>query len=264
MAAAHDTIGFWLEQAGNYPVLPKAEVLRLAKIIQDPKATESARNRAVNKIVRHNLKLIPNVARKLRGFSKTYNYGDCNTVDYFQMGVIGLVRAAQKFDPSRGYAFSTYAMPWIRQAMQREALKNMSSIRVPESTLRDVFELNKNYTFGRIVEMKDAKWQRLSDAFLALNCNSLDAPMSSREDVDNLHECIAAEDTSIDSPRFDEIIGDVDLSAVQKELLWRRYMDNDNIDEISAKTGLSKRKIMNYLRNALARLRNHHLVTLKC
>jgi RNA polymerase sigma factor (sigma-70 family) len=264
MAAAHDTIGFWLEQAGNYPVLPKAEVLRLARIVQDPNATEPARNRAINKIVRHNLKLIPGVARNLRGFAKTYNYGDCNTVDYFQMGVIGLVRAAQKFDPSRGYAFSTYAMPWIKQAMQREALKNMSSIRVPESTLRDVFELNKNYAFGCPIEMKESKRHRLTDAFLALNCNSLDAPMSSREDVDSLYECVADQHTQSDEPRFSELIDGADLADVQKELLWRRYMDNDSIDEITAKTGLSSRRVMTYLRNALASLRKHHAVTLKC
>ncbi len=264
MAAAHDTIGHWMEQAGYYPMLPKAEILRLAKIVQNPNSPEAARNRAVNKIVRHNLKLIPGVARKLRGFSKSYNYGDSNTVDYLQMGVIGLTRAAEKFDPSRGYAFSTYAMPWIKQAMQREALKNMSPIRVPESTLRDVFEVNKNHAFGCPIDMDDSKRKRLSDAFLALNCNSLDAPMSSKDDVDNYHECVAAEDNTSDDPRFNELIDGVDLADIQKELLWRRYMDNDTIDEISAKTGLSKRKTIGYLRNALARLRRHHSVTLKC
>ena len=264
MAAAHDTIGYWMEQAGSFPVLPKAEILRLAKIVQNPDAPEAARNRAVNKIVRHNLKLIPGVARKLRGFSKTYNYGDSNTVDYLQMGVIGLTRAAQKFDPSRGYAFSTYAMPWIKQAMQREALKNMSPIRVPESTLREIFEVNKNYAFGLPIDMKDSKRARLSDAFLALNCNSLDAPMSSRDDVDSLHECVSAEYIPSDDPRFNELIDGVDLADIQKELLWRRYMDNDSIEEITQKTGLSKRKTIGYLRNALARLRKHHSVTLKC
>ena len=68
-----------------------------------------AGKKAIEKLVRHNLKLIPGIVRKAIGGRKKFKFGDDHTIDLLQAGVFGLTRAAEKFDYRLGYKFSTYA-----------------------------------------------------------------------------------------------------------------------------------------------------------
>jgi RNA polymerase primary sigma factor len=157
-----DLVKQWL---GNhpYPVLPETEVIRLARIIQHNQCPLK-RRRAVNKLVKHNLKLLPQLVSKFAATKAKLKANDDRMLDYLQQGVLGLVRAAEKFDPERGYKFSTYAYRWIRQAIGRYHYEAYSLVRVPEHVLIEVF--------------MDRPSKYTTEARRAINLDSLDRPVN--------------------------------------------------------------------------------------
>lgn len=260
-----EDIQAWMDSAKRYPLLPAREVLRLAKIIQSPDTSDAARQRAVSKLVRHNLRLIPKIVRQLTDSKCSYNYGDSNTVDLLQQGAIGLQRAAELFDPTRGYAFSTYATPWIKQAVRRFANNNYSPIRIPENTLKDYFQLKVNDVDFKSVEKQSLR-RRLADAYYAINMNSLDAPPPAYCKVDedtDWHEAIPAEESSTTpNPKmtFEEIIGNCNLEERHIVTLRKRYQENSMDVEIAKEMGLCRSTVSNNARKAILRLRKYHSV----
>jgi RNA polymerase primary sigma factor len=84
--------------------------------------------RALNRIVTANLRLVVSVVTKSR---RRLRHLSVEPIDLIQAGNLGLIRAAEKFDPSRGYRFSTYAYWWIRQAVSRHLQEHGALIRVP-------------------------------------------------------------------------------------------------------------------------------------
>jgi RNA polymerase sigma factor (sigma-70 family) len=122
-----DAVGQWLAAAGRQPLLTAAEELHLGQAIrlwQDwpagpdlaPAPVRRRGLRARDRMVEANLRLVVSVAGKYR--QRVTARHQCIT-DAYQEGAIGLQRGAEKFDPARGYKFSTYAYWWIRQSIQR-------------------------------------------------------------------------------------------------------------------------------------------------
>ncbi len=118
----------YLQEIGRYPLLTAQEELTLGKRIQQ--GDTDARNTLVN----HNLRLVVY-------FAKKYVKED-NILDLIQEGSLGLLKAAEKYDPNRGFRFSTYAVFWIRLAMQRFLTKD-HVVRFPESVNRDLKKVNR-------------------------------------------------------------------------------------------------------------------------
>jgi RNA polymerase primary sigma factor len=115
---ASDALGLFLGGLRDYPLLDKAGEVALAKRI------EQGDLRAKELLVNSNLRLVVSLAKRYQG-------RELPLLDLIQEGVLGLIRAAEKFDWRRGYKFSTYATFWIRQSIQR-ALGNQSrTIRLP-------------------------------------------------------------------------------------------------------------------------------------
>ena len=259
-----DEITLWLESAARYPLLPKDEVLRLAKIIQNENSTKNARDRAVKKLVRHNLRLVPKEVRTFGSAKVSYNWGGCNTMDLLQQGAIGLVRAAELYDPTRGYAFSTYATPWIRQAVRRFANSNYSSIRIPESTVRDLF----NYKHGkRDFKQKSLAGveERLNHAQAAINVNSLDSPPPSSVrdgDVDqDWYACIASMPERPEAVMsFEHMMDKVSLDPGVVDLIYKRFMLGETNVEIGKQVGLSRSAVSLKIQRGLKKLRRYHCV----
>jgi len=133
------TISFWLDNAGRYRVLTKAETLEIAQVIQESPEGSPRRRKAVNKLVSHNLKLVVPFVRKYMSTKTRVSFGHIDTLDYLQQGAMALERAASKFDPTRGYSFTTYAMPWIHSFVGRYQLKNSSSFYIPEHAQRNAY-----------------------------------------------------------------------------------------------------------------------------
>jgi RNA polymerase primary sigma factor len=117
-AMTTDSLQLFLNEAGRYPLLTAAEEVELAKRI------ERGDKRAKDRMVNSNLRLVVSIAKKYQGHG-------LSLLDLIQEGIIGLIRAVEKFDWRRGYKFSTYATWWIRQAVQRGVANKSRTIRIP-------------------------------------------------------------------------------------------------------------------------------------
>jgi RNA polymerase primary sigma factor len=117
-AMTSDSLQLFLNEAGRYPLLTAAEEVELAKLIE--RGDKLAKDRMVNS----NLRLVVSIAKKYQGHG-------LSLLDLIQEGIIGLIRAVEKFDWRRGYKFSTYATWWIRQAVQRGVANKSRTIRIP-------------------------------------------------------------------------------------------------------------------------------------
>src|SRR6187551_3532215 len=116
--ATTDALQLFLNEAGRYKLLTAAEEVELAKLIED--GDKGAKDLMINS----NLRLVVSIAKKYQGHG-------ISLLDLIQEGIIGLIRAVEKFDWRRGYKFSTYATWWIRQAVQRGVANKSRTIRIP-------------------------------------------------------------------------------------------------------------------------------------
>jgi RNA polymerase primary sigma factor len=114
-----DALQMFLNEAGRYRLLTPHEEIELAKRIE--KGDLEAKERMINA----NLRLVVSIARKYQGV------GELCLLDLIQEGIIGLIRAVEKFDWRKGFRFSTYATLWIRQALQRGLADRGRTIRLP-------------------------------------------------------------------------------------------------------------------------------------
>ena len=117
-AMTTDSLQLFLNEAGRYKLLTAAEEVELAKRIERGDA------RAKDLMINSNLRLVVSIAKKYQGHG-------LSLLDLIQEGIIGLIRAVEKFDWRRGYKFSTYATWWIRQAVQRGVANKSRTIRIP-------------------------------------------------------------------------------------------------------------------------------------
>lgn len=118
--SSYDSIQMYLKEIGQYPLIPGAQEKELAQRIE--KGDEEAKNL----LARANLRLVVSIAKKYVGRS-----ADLTLLDLIQEGNLGLFKAVDKFDWTKGYKFSTYATWWIRQAITRALADQSRTIRVP-------------------------------------------------------------------------------------------------------------------------------------
>lgn len=119
-SSGHDSIQMYLKEIGQYPLINGAKEKELAKRI------EAGDQEAKNLLARSNLRLVVSIAKKYVGRSP-----DLTLLDLIQEGNLGLFKAVDKFDWTKGYKFSTYATWWIRQAITRALADQSRTIRVP-------------------------------------------------------------------------------------------------------------------------------------
>jgi RNA polymerase primary sigma factor len=117
-AVTTDSLQLFLNEIGRYPLLTAAQEVELAKRIE--RGDAEAKDRMINA----NLRLVVSIAKR-------YQEHGLSLLDLIQEGIIGLIRAVEKFDYRKGFKFSTYATWWIRQAVQRGVANKSRTIRVP-------------------------------------------------------------------------------------------------------------------------------------
>ena len=218
-----DPVSWYLATIGRIPLLTPAEEIELgnqvqammtltedgSKTFEDDELTGKQRRvirigrRAKERMMKANLRLVVSVAKKYQGKG-------LELLDLIQEGSLGLERAVEKFDPTRGYKFSTYAFWWIRQSMTRAIACQSRTIRLPVhlserlTTIRKV-SLDLAHKLGampsrvEIAEAMDISLDEL-DSLLrqALTTSSLDAPVNGEEGRSFLGDLIA--DSSLDEP----------------------------------------------------------------
>lgn len=125
-----DLVRIYLREIGKTPILNQKKELELAR------KAKNGNTIAKQELVRHNLRLVVSIAKKYlnRGLS---------FLDLIQEGNLGLIKAVEKFDPERGYKFSTYATWWIRQAITRSLSDKSRTIRLPVHMVELLSKLKK-------------------------------------------------------------------------------------------------------------------------
>ena len=207
-----DPISWYLSTIGRVPLLTPAEEIELGNQVQammrlteeEPesgytdkqKKTIRVGRRSKERMMKANLRLVVSVAKKYQGKG-------LELLDLIQEGSLGLERAVEKFDPTRGYKFSTYAFWWIRQSMTRAIACQARTIRLPVhlserlTAIRKV-SLDLAHKLGampsrkEIAEAMDMPIDEL-DSLLrqALTTSSLDAPVNGEEGRSFLGDLIA-------------------------------------------------------------------------
>lgn len=226
----------WMDNAGRYPVLPPDQVYAIAKEIQSLPKEDLKRKQLVSKLVQHNLRLVIRFVERF--MKKSHNkWGSVETVDYLQMGVIGLVSAAEKFDPTRGYAFATYANFWMRAAIGRYNLKTITPVHVSESATRRILFYKRNGymkskgNYKRVSD--DQAFAIIRQASLAYGCLSLDL---FNEKGSTLHECIADNTTNDELHEeglMEQIWQDANVSEIGQRILVLSYVEELTAREVA-------------------------------
>lgn len=269
-----DILGDYLRTISRVPLLTDEEELHLGRLVRtwldDPEATVPVQRkgkRALQRFVTANLRLVVSVVTKYR---RRVRHLPIEPIDLIQAGNIGLIRAAEKFDPSRGYRFSTYAYWWIRQAVSRHIQEHSSMIRVPYPLANLAMKVDvlvqknrRQISAEEAASMLDEAPHRVEQAMSLHQFNStvsLDQVLSNSEGgemtlLDTITDGHAPE-LNDDYHWFHNQLGT--LSPVEFEVLNLRYATErrSSLMQLAQNMGKSKHQIQAIERRALAKLRS--------
>jgi RNA polymerase nonessential primary-like sigma factor len=259
---ARTSTSIYLNEIGLIPLLDPADELRLAA---EARAGDSEARR---QMIEANLRLVVAVARNYVGRG-------IPLLDLIAEGNIGLIRAVEKFDPERRLRFSTYAVWWIREAVQHAIMHHGRTVRVPVNVLREfaqvlrarrqlVMRLGRTPTIDELAQAAGRSAADVAELFRATeHISSLDAPHSDGDDRALIEQLVVEPDSAAQTPAdnlrtpVDALIGR--LPQRQRQVLERRYGLNDHavqtLAEIAADLGLTRERVRQIQGEALARLR---------
>lgn len=259
-----DVTQLYLNEIGAKPLLTPEQELLTARLVR---AGDFA---ARQMMIEHNLRLVVNIA-------KHYLNRGIPLLDLVEEGNLGLIHALEKFDPERGFRFSTYATWWIRQSIERGIMNQSRTIRLPVHVVKEINIVlramrhldsadRRDSTVDRIAALLDRPVEEIRH-ILSLNEHiaSLDAPL----DIDPAHsmaEIIADEagGTPESLLQLSEMGGLVEdwlsrLSERQRLVIERRYglngADLATLDVIATELGLTRERVRQIQMEALDQLR---------
>ncbi|HAH86535.1 MAG TPA: RNA polymerase sigma factor RpoD, partial [Armatimonadetes bacterium] len=182
-----DSVRMWLREIGKTPLLTMAQEVRLAKTIVEGEGKTYEAQIAKEKLIQANLRLVVSIAKRYSGRGMSFP-------DLIQEGNIGLIRAVEKFDYTKGYKFSTYATWWIRQAITRAIADQGRTIRIPVHMVETINrliktsshllqELGREPTLDELAKELELPVERVSEIIrIAPEPLSLETPIGEEED----------------------------------------------------------------------------------
>jgi len=259
-----DAVQQFLNEAGRHRLLTPAEELELASRI------ERGDLDAKDKLTTHNLKLVVSIARRYQGLSEL-----C-LLDLIQEGMLGLIRAVEKFDYRKGFRFSTYATLWIRQAIQRGIADKGRTIRLPvhvaqrERKIATVerqlaTKLGREPTPEEIAEGTELPLEQVKEMLdVSRTVTSLDRPVGD-EDGTSLGSLMSAEGPSTEEEVYLSLSQQAVRAAVEelpereREVIKMRFGLNGHLDplplsQLSQVLGLGREEVRALERRALEHL----------
>ena len=262
-----DSVRIYLQQIGKIPLLNPEEELEVAKKIYETQS-EIARKVLINA----NLRLVVSIAKKYIGRGLSF-------LDLIQEGNMGLIKATEKFDYTKGYKFSTYATWWIQQSITRAIADKARIIRLPIHLIESINKIKKatmdlTTELGRIPvkqEIADKMGipvSKLTSIIKATQSTiSIDTPTGQKDDSNKIIDYIVDESTiapdSLVSQEsmLDDIKGMLEqLSQKERDVLILRFgLNNDGnkktLDEIGSIYGVSRERIRQIENRAISKLK---------
>ena len=270
-----DSVKIYLQQIGKIPLLSSEQELELAKKIYDSQ-DEFSKNLLVNA----NLRLVVSIAKKYIGRGLSF-------LDLIQEGNLGLMKAAGRFDYTKGYKFSTYATWWIQQSITRAIADKARIIRLPihmieslgkirRATIDLTTELGHTPTKQEIAYRLGISVNKLTSIIKSAQSTiSMETPANSSEDSSKIADFIVDDSTITPDSRVSQenLFEDIrkmlsQLSPKERDVLILRYgLDNNGtkktLDEIGSQYGVSRERIRQIENRAIAKLKklckNKHL-----
>ncbi len=247
----------FLRRAAQHKLLTADEEKLLGRAVQ------RGDSNAKEKLLMSNIRLVVSVAREFRGRGLEF-------ADLIQAGTIGLNRAVEKFDPERGYRFTTYAMLWIKQAIQRELSKGGSAIRLPplvadrRAKLRALQAKFPEETLEMLAVRMDMTVRQLEDALNAAEVvTSLDRPAHEESGAaSSMGELIGdmdAVDPSLVSDPDALYRAMYDLTDEERKCVVLRFglgCEPHAVEAIASITGFSRSRVNDTIRSAMDSLRD--------
>ena len=266
-AIADDSVKIYLQQIGKIKLLSSDEELEVAKKIKDSNSDEAKKI-----LVNANLRLVVSIAKKYIGRGLSF-------LDLIQEGNMGLMRAAEKFDYSKGYKFSTYATWWIQQAITRAIADKSRLIRLPVhmiETLSKIKKISMDLTIENgtaptkeeiayKIGMSVQKLTQLIES--AQGTISMESPANQKDENTKLSDFIVDESTLSPDSKVtqDNLFCDIKkmlnhLSEKERNVLIMRYGLDDNgekktLEEIGSYYGVSRERIRQIENRAMSKLK---------
>ena len=266
---ADDSVRMYLREIGDIPLLSQEEELELAQ-----KAVKGDK-KAKDKLAESNMRLVVSIAKKYSGRGLDF-------LDLIQEGNTGLLRAVEKFDPEKGFKFSTYATWWIRQAITRAIADQARTIRIPVhmvETINKVMRMKRRLTQELNREPSDAE---VAEA-MGMDAEKIEYVMRIRQDIASLDASVGRdgdddesvlgdfiEDSERDSPEeatanqiLKEQIAEIltTLSEREQKIIRLRFGIGGGrphtLEEVGNEFSVTRERIRQIEAKALAKLRKN-------
>jgi RNA polymerase primary sigma factor len=264
---ADDSVRLYLREIGKIPLLTAEEELKLAhEVVAGSKG-------AKDKMAEANMRLVVSIAKRYVGRG-------LDLLDLIQEGNTGLLRAVEKFDPDKGFKFSTYATWWIRQAITRAIADQARTIRIPVHMVETINkllrtqrrltqELNREPTNEEIAKAMEIEVEKVEHIMkIKQDISSLDASVRDDEEDSVLADFIEDEDTispeeSATGSLLKEHVKEMLSSLTEREqkILKLRFGLEDGkshtLEEVGQEFSVTRERIRQIEAKALAKLRKH-------
>ena len=267
--ASDDSVRLYLREIGKIPLLNAEEELALAQRVV------AGEKKAKDKMAEANMRLVVSIAKRYSGRGLDF-------LDLIQEGNTGLLRAVEKFDPDKGFKFSTYATWWIRQAITRAIADQARTIRIPvhmvetinkllRTQRRMTQELNREPTIEELAKELEMEPEKVEYVMkIKQDITSLDAGVGRDGDEEDsvLRDFIEDEDSatpeeSAASQLLKEQVQEIlsTLSDREQKIIKMRFgLENGKshtLEEVGQEFAVTRERIRQIEAKALAKLRKH-------